>query len=47
MLATTPSLPHSEYLENLVYDRLSAKMSEANSGSSVVEEAMKMVRVKL
>ena len=47
LLASTPSPPNKEYLENLISDRLSAKISEAESGSSILEEAMRMVRDRM
>ena len=47
LLASTPSPPHSEHLGILISERLSEKMSQAESGSSVVEEAMRMVRDRM
>ena len=47
LLASTPSPPNKQYLENLIRGTLSTKMSEAESGSSILEEVMKMVRDRM
>ena len=47
LLASTPSPPNKEYLQNFIRERLSAKMSEAESGLSVIDEVMRMVRDRM
>ena len=43
LLGSTPSPPNTEHLQNFIRETLSAKISDAESGSSVIEEAMRMV----